>query len=231
MSPRAARLLAVPFIVLAFLCRFGAALRLEPLTWGVDPSVLGLPAFLLLSAATLGVPLGIYLLLSRHARVRPSSWRADTGRRLVVGPTPVGTAFQVILVGWMAGGLIPTERVPGEDQKRVADLGAYTTVMTALAVLALLVAVWIVMGSRPWLALDRDTVTIKRIVRETRIRWEDLPADLRDLRIPTARLHIAPEFLDFSLRTYREDPARRAAIGTPAETTALESAYEDERRP
>src|SRR5690349_3401357 len=155
MSPRAARLLAVPFAVLAFVFRFGAELWLQPLTWDVEPAALGLLAFLLFAAVSLGAPLGTYLLLTGQSRKRPSSWQVDGGRRLVVGPTPSG-ASRMILAGWIAGGLILTERVPGENEKRVADFGVGTTVMTTLAVVGLLAALWIVLSSWPWLALDRE---------------------------------------------------------------------------
>jgi hypothetical protein len=222
MSPRTARLSAVPFVVLAFLIHLAADLWVQPLTWDVKPVALWVLVTMSVFVVTLGVPLGAYWLLISRVGKRPSTWEADAGqRRFTAGPSPAGAGLSAVALGWLTGGLVPTERVTGEERMRIAELGAVTPVMTVLAVAGLLVTIWFVVGRWPWLSLDREAVTFKRVVRETRIRWDDLPADLRDLRLPARGLHITPKFLDFSLRTYREDPARREAIGTPAEVAAL----------
>jgi hypothetical protein len=222
MSARAARLLAVPFVVLACALRFAESLWLQTLTWGIEPGWAGLLVAFAVLGVTLGAPLAGYLLVTRQARRRPAAWEiSPDGRRFVAGPSPAGMGASAVAIGWMAGGLVPTERVPGEDQKRIAELGAFTPVMTVIAVLCLLGALWLVVGRWPWLELDREAVTIKRLVRVTRTPWDEIPADLRELKLPSRSLHITPRLLGFTIDTYRGDPARREAIGTGSEAARL----------
>ncbi|WP_433789164.1 hypothetical protein [Actinoplanes sp. CA-252034] len=226
MSARAARLLAVPFVLVACALRLVSSLWVEPFTWNVEPFALGLLAILSLLGGSLGLPLSGYLLLTGQARKRPAAWQADAGaRRFVAGPSPSWAGSSAVVLGWMAGGLLPTERVPGEDRKRIAELGLFTQAAVVLAVAALLFAIWLVLGRWPWLALDRDGVTISKIVGERRIPWADLPPE----KVRERGLHIDPAFLSFTFRAYREDPSARAAIGTRAEAERLESAYRSAR--
>ncbi|BEL03494.1 hypothetical protein Q0Z83_016850 [Actinoplanes sichuanensis] len=227
MSARAARLSAVPFVLLAFVLRFVESLWLQPLTWRFESDAAGFLAAILMWTTTLGVPLGIFLLVTRKARKRPVAWDIGaTGRRFTAEPAVAGTGVRAVFIGWLAGGLVPTERVPGEERKRIAELGSFTTVMTVLAVVFLLVAIWLVVGRWPWLALDREAVTFRRVFRTTRTPWDDLPADLVDLKIPGPGLHIDPRFLGFSIHTYQHEPARREEIGTEAEATRLALAHQ-----
>ncbi|MEU4161481.1 hypothetical protein [Actinoplanes sp. NPDC026670] len=222
MSARAARLLAVPFVLLACALRFAEDLWLQTLTWGIEPGWAGLLVAFAVLGVTLGAPLAGYLLVTRQARKRPAAWEiSPDGRRFVAGSSPAGMGASAVIIGWMAGGLVPTERVPGEDQKRIAELGAFTTVMTVLAVLVLVFALWLVVGRWPWLEPDREAVTIKRLIRVTRTPWDEVPADLREIKVPGGGLHIAPKFLGFTLQTYQTDPARRDAIGTESEAARL----------
>lgn len=222
MSARAARLLAVPFALLAFVLRIYEALWLEPLTWGIEPSAAGVLAALGLVLGALAVPLLTYRRLTRAAREIPSAWRIDTeGRRFFVEPAPVWKGSFAIMLAWLAPGAIPMERVPHEEQRRIAEFGAYTTAGEILAVLLLLLALVMLLVNRPSLALDADGVTVQWYLRRTGVRWADTPA----LRIPGRGLAITSRFLAFSIDTYRDDPEARNRIGTIGEADRLESAF------
>ncbi|UQU66846.1 hypothetical protein COUCH_11495 [Couchioplanes caeruleus] len=174
MSARVAMLLAAPFVLVAFAMRLGVALWLQPFTWRVDSFILGLLAFLGLLAISVGIPLAGYLQLTRAARQSPRGWRCDVQhRRFAAGPSPVSTGPWAIVLGWMAGGVFPTERVPNEEHMRIAQLGFMTPVWIGLAVGLLLLAELGLLMGRPRLSLDAEGITVQRL-RNVRIRWDEL---------------------------------------------------------
>lgn len=248
MSARTARLLAVPFAVLAFALRLAEALWLRPLAWRTGASGLGIDLAIL--AASLIVPLGGYLLLTRRARKRQASWRLDPdARRLFAGPTPYGMAASV-WGGWGAAGVVPVERVPNEDRARIADSVLPGPVAIPLALLLLLLVVVVPLLTRPTMALDREGITVRGWIRCTRLLWADLaqaqvvvPAEEKQrkviirlpqtavgsgqtrVRIPADRLHIDPGFLAFSIRHFLTAPEQRSSIGSAAGLDVLTAAY------
>jgi hypothetical protein len=179
MSSRVAMLLAAPFAVLAFGLRLGQTLWLEPLTWRIHPFVPGLLVGLGLIAGSAAVPIGGYLLLTRSARRRPTTWHLDTGkRRFAAFASPHSTGPWAVLTGWICAGAIPTERVPNQEHMRIAQLGAVTTigvvVTAATMITTLLLVLVVVVLNRPLLSLDPDGMTLQSLWRRTRLRWDDL---------------------------------------------------------
>lgn len=136
MDPRAARFLAWPFALAAAALRFASEWWLEPLTWRLTSAPTGLVAWLAVGAAGILVPLGVYLLLTRDARRRPATFEVDRRARRFTAPTaPAWVGPWSIVVGWLTGGLVTLERVPGEDRVRLADTGA--VLLVSLVVVAL----------------------------------------------------------------------------------------------
>jgi len=253
MSTRVAVLVAAPFVVLAFVLRLGGTLWLELYTWNVHSDLLGLLAFLGLVGGSAAVPLGGYLLLTRSARRRPKTWHLDAGQRRFTAPvSPYGPGPWAIVAGWLAGGTVPTERVPHQDHMRIARLGVTTSIIIVIAaaimIVALLCLVLLAAPDAPILSLDSEGMTLRGLWRRTRLRWDELvpggpprpgtnnPAVLvlyqlgplpagrppRRRRLDARRLHIDTAFLADTIRCYADNPDRRAGIGTAEELTALQ---------
>jgi len=179
MSSRAAVLLAAPFAVLAFVLRLGGTLWLQPFTWSIRPTVLGLLAFVGLLAGSAAVPIGGYLLLTRSARRRPKTWQLDAGkRRFTALVSPYGTGPSAVAAGWLGGGIVFTERVPNQERMRIAQFGVATqlSIITAAAlmIIILLSLVLLATPNTPLLSLDSDGMTLRGLWWQTRLRWDEL---------------------------------------------------------
>jgi hypothetical protein len=253
MSTRIATLLAAPFVVLAFGLRLSQTLWLQPLTWQIHPFVLGLLTDVGSVVASVAVPIGGYLLLTRSTRSRPRTWQLDPGdRSFTAMASPYGTGPGVIIGGWICGGVILTERVPNQEHMRIAQLGIGTTISIVVAALLMTTTLLsLVLGAvlnRTHLSLDADGMTLQRLCRRTRVRWNDrlpggpprprrpnpmvlvlyqqqaAPADgpARPLRLPAQQLHIDTTFLADTIRRYADNPDYRANIGTADELTTLQ---------
>jgi hypothetical protein len=257
MSARVARLLAVPFAVLAFALRIGETLWLQPFALRIASPDVSLLAYLGLVAASLAVPAGSYLLLTGQARKRRATWQLDDrGRRFTAPASPHWVGPWAIGLGWAAGGLSATERVPNQDRMRIAQLGALTTVSVVLAAAVLALALLMLLVNRPCLHLDPDGITLHRIVTQVRTRWDELmpggpPAPAkrdafltlcrvtatpvegpaRPWKLPARSLHVDPAFFAYTIRRYVDSPERRAGIGSTAELTALQMAFGTEAAP
>jgi len=253
MSSRVAILLAAPFAVLAFVLRLGGTLWLEPLTWSIDPLGLGLLAGLGIVVGSAAVPLGGYMLLTGSARSRPKTWHLDIGRRRFTAlPSPYFMGPWAVVMGWICGGIFPTERVPNQEHMRIAQLRVETPILIGVAVTLMITTlvslVLLAVPNRPLLSLDSDGMTLQGLGRRTRLRWDELlpggpprpskhnPAFLdlyqqqavpaegppRRRRLAARRLHIDTTFLADTIRCYADNPDRRAGIGTADELTALQ---------
>ncbi|MEV8506130.1 hypothetical protein AB0368_15040 [Actinoplanes sp. NPDC051475] len=260
MSTRVAVLFAAPFVVLAFVLRLGERLWLEPFTWNTPSALLGLLVFLGLVVGSAAVPVGGYWLLTQSARRRPKTWHLDAGKRRFTAPvSPYGPGPWAIVAGWLAGGTVPTERVPNQDHMRIARLDVTTSILivtaAAIIIITLLCLILLAAPSAPVLSLDSDGMTLRGLWRRTRLRWDELapggpprpskdnPAVLvlyqqtplpagrppRRRRLDARRLHIDTAFLADTIRCYVDNPDRRAGIGTAEELTALQ--LSSEQRP
>lgn len=236
MSPTALRLWAIPLGLFAFALRVATAYWVEPLgsrlDWGTT--------LLVVAAAGLAsafIPYGILLALGGARRRRPASFTVSEGR-LCVPPWPTYAASMAILWMYLSGGFVPTwtkdydltlaDRLPA-----IVGSAILAGLMWAGALVFLLV-------QRPQLLLDPDGLTIRRLWRRTRIRWDDIAAGSpapptkrspHQLKIqlqgpavfgtftpsediPVGLLHIDPSFLAVAIRHYVEHPDERATIGT-----------------
>jgi len=248
-------LLAAPFAVLAFGLHLGEALWLEPLSWRLHHFVPGLLTNFSLLAASAAAPIGGYMLLTRSARRRPRTWHLDMRKRRFTAPaSPYSTGPWAVAMGWICGGIVFTERVPNQEQKRIAELGVATTISIALAaaimIMVLLFLLLIVVVNRPLLSLDADGMTLQSLGRQTRLRWEELlPGGPRPGKpnptvlvlyqrqtaladgppqprpLPARQLHIDTAFLADTIRRYADSPDRRVGIGTVEELTALQQTF------
>ncbi|MBQ0895868.1 PH domain-containing protein [Micromonospora sp. U56] len=247
MTPRTARLLALPFALAAVLLRIGVEFWLKPLTWRIDSTAVALLAWAAGIAGSIVVPAVGHLLLTREARRRPATFRIDSaGRRFTAPAAPAWAGPWSAMVSWLAAGLLITERVPGEDRVRFFESGD-ALVWNVLAVVAVLVVVLLVLlDDRPRLTLDEAGITVRGLVRGRTVRWDRLlpggpPAPAgkafatlvlseqpstpagrpvsRSLAVGTA--YVDAVFLAGSVRHYVEHPERRSAIGTAPELDRL----------
>ena len=218
--------------------------RLDPLTWRLESVPLALGALLLIAAASLGLPLGGYLLLTRRARRRPASWASAGAGSFAAGAAPRLIGPWSVVVGWMGGGaLLVTERVQGTDRVRIASYDTFEWVSTAFFGLALAVVVLAVLLDRPRIVLDRDGIKVHRIGRPLHLRWDELVSSElpgrwehlvvhrvgaggpQPVKLPAGRLQVDPAFLAHTVRRCRDEPALRVAIGTAAGLTDLQTTF------
>ncbi|MEH0823836.1 MULTISPECIES: hypothetical protein [unclassified Micromonospora] len=249
MTPRTARLAALPFALAASLLRIGAEFWLKPLTWSLDSAAAGLLAWVAVSVGSILVPMAGYLLLTRAARRRPATFRVDlVNRRFTAPAAPAWSGPWSIIAGWLAGGPLITERVPGEDRVRFFESGD-ALVWNVLALVAVLVVVVLVLwDDRPRLTLDESGMTLRGLVKHRTVRWDRLlpggpPAPAGKVfaalvlseqptspagrpvphQLSVGPLHVDLAFLAATVRHYVEHPERRSAIGTTPELDRLRS--------
>ncbi|MET8549641.1 hypothetical protein ABZ356_17760 [Micromonospora zamorensis] len=246
MSLRAARLSIWPFVVAAFALRVCVELWFKPVTWRIDPSGVAFLVWTVVQAACFLVPWVGHALLTRGVRQRPATWEVAAGTGSFVASTsPRWISPPAILFGWLAGGFVLTERVPGEDRVRLADLPGNVALSIAVPAVVLAGAAAVLLLNRPRLTLDRNGITKQSVTRRTFLRWDRLlpggpPAPPRGAAtitlqrqpatpggppvpspLPTGPLHVDPAFLAETIRHYVEHPEHRAAIGTQQELDRL----------
>jgi len=248
MSPRAARAVAFPFASLAFVLRLLDKFWIEPWTWGIAPEIASLLVGLAAFVASLGLPVGAYLLLTRRARRRPAAFDIDApGRRFIAPTTPRWSALLVIL-GWLAAHSLITERVANQDRMRPTDFTFLLGFGVTAAVIALVVLAIAAFERGASLQLSPEGIIEQRPMKRITIGWDELvpggppppitgdPAHLTvytwtasssfaPRQIPARAWHVDPVFLAHALRTYADHPKGRAAIGTPAELARLQETF------
>ncbi|MEU5905441.1 hypothetical protein ABZ780_13825 [Micromonospora sp. NPDC047467] len=242
MSPRVARLLIWPFAVTALALRVCAELWFKPVTWRIDPSGVAFLVWAAVQAACLLVPWAGHALLTRRVRQWPATWEVAAGaEKFVASASPRWLGPWVILIGWLAGGAVLTERVPGADRVRLAEIPGVLAVSIAVPAVVLAAMAAVLLLDRPRLILDRDGITKQGLARRAFVRWDRLlpggpPSPARrtvnltlmqqpatpgrppvPFSLPMAPLHIDPTFLAETIRHYVEHPEHRSAIGTQDE--------------
>jgi hypothetical protein len=246
--PRVHAVLPAPLVVLAFALSFSTNVWLQPLTWQVRPLVAGLTMFLLFIAASAALPAGVYALFTGAFRRRPIAWDSDpTGHRFSAQSSPRYKAW-MIASGAFVARIIPVERVPNEDQARIARLGASTTVFIIVAAVLLLRLLLLSMTNRPSISLTPDGLTLRRYIRRKATNWDELqpgrplrpekrnPAAIdlhltapnrptKRLSLPTGRLHIDTAFLAYTIRWYVDHPDHRSRIGDALELEELRQRF------
>ena len=230
MTPRSARLLAVPAMLGAFALSLVSALWVQPWSLRIGPDDLSTLADAGSHLVSGAGPLAIYVVVTRSARRRPAGLRPDFS----VEPSPHWAGPLAMILGWTAGWGWPTDHDPA---------GAFAWSSIAVIMLALVAATVALLGNRPRLALDPAGLTLQNLIRRTRLGWADLvpghpvppahretrhllvrlPSAARTLR--TGDLHVDPAFLAFTIRQYIAEPGHREAIGTAAERSRLELAF------
>ncbi|MGK5445677.1 hypothetical protein ACSNN7_28175 [Micromonospora sp. URMC 105] len=104
MTPRTARLIALPFALAAILLRVGIEFWLKPLTWRIDSDAAALLAWAAGTAGSMLVPVAGYLLFTRAARRRPATYRLDpVNRRFTAPAAPAWSGpWAIGAAGWRA---------------------------------------------------------------------------------------------------------------------------------
>jgi len=251
MSPRAARAVALPFASLAFALRLLDEFWLQPWTWGIEPEIVGFLVGMAAWAATLGLPGGVYLLLTRHARRRPAAFCVDTpGRQFTAPTTPRWIGPLTVVLGWISASLLITERVPNEDRMRLTDISIFTAFGLAMSGFGLVAITILALQRGASLQLSPEGIIDRRPMKRITIGWDELvpggppPPITRDptylivytwtastagsfapRKLPARDWHVDTAFLAHTLRTYADHPRSRAAIGTPAELARLQETF------
>ncbi|GIM97800.1 hypothetical protein [Paractinoplanes toevensis] len=246
MPPRLRRLLAPPLVVLAFALSLTVSLRVRPATYRIEPTTAGIAVYLLLAAASAAVPAVTYALVTGAFRRRPAAWDSNpAGHRFSAPPSPRQAAAMITSAGLVAQ-VVPVERVPNQDQVRIAQLGAFTMIMIVVVAVYLITIVVLSMTNSPSIVLSPKGLTLRRPLRRDEIRWDKLlpggpprpakrnPGTIDVLRsaatpgrpaerlsLPSDGLHIDAAFLAYAIRWYVEHPDRRAQIGNALELAEL----------
>jgi len=226
-SAVAARLLALPFVLLAFALEQVHEFWIKPLIWQQFESGWAATAAWVLSLlATVTIPLCVYLLLTRRAGRRMADWQVDQdGRRFTASTASRRLGAWAVVLGYMAGGLPITERVPGENRVRFADFDYGTPISIAAAVIALVVIVVLVLLGRPDIALDPEAITLRQVWGRRRIPWEHSGTPTLD-QFSADRFQVDPAFLAYTVWYYTGYPGCRAEIGTASGLAALRSSFQ-----
>jgi hypothetical protein len=174
----------------------------------------GGPAAMAALLVGLGGPLAGYGLMLRRAGRRPATFVLDRAARRFVAPT--GAMIPGIQAIFALG---ITGRSAGMQLAHPGAMGGY---LVPLAAGLVVIAAGGLAVDRPWLALAVDGVVIQGFLRRRTLAWADIPAaGGRKVRKVEMRLHVNEAFLARAINNYREDPDRRAAIGTDAELARL----------
>ncbi|WLS48350.1 hypothetical protein Q3V37_14600 [Micromonospora profundi] len=247
MSPRVARLLIWPFAVAALALRICTELWFKPVTWRIEPSGLAFLAWVAAQGACFLLLAAGHALLTRRVRQRPAAWEIAAGAEsFVASASPRWLGPWAILVGWLAAGAVFTERVPGEDRVRLAEIPGALALSIAVPAIVLAAMAAVLLLDRPRLILDRNGITRQGLIRRTLLRWDELlpggpppargTANLTLMRqpatpgrppvptsLPTRPLDVDPAFLAETIRHYVEHPERRPEIGKRHELDRLRS--------
>ncbi|MET7709318.1 hypothetical protein [Micromonospora sp. NPDC005413] len=219
------------------------------MTWRIDPIGVAFLVWAAVLAACFLVPWAGHALLTRGVRQRPATWEVAVGTEsFVASASPRGMSPWSILLGWLAAGGVLTERVPGEDRLRLAEIPGNIALSIAIPAVVLAGTAAVLLLNRPRLTLNRDGITKQGRIRRTFLRWDRLlpggpPAPRRSganltlMRqpatpggppvpspLPTGPLHVDPTFLADTIRHYVEHPEHRSAIGTQHELDRLRTA-------
>jgi hypothetical protein len=254
MSRAALRISTLGLGVLAFALRILHTFWWQPLSWRIHNvgMWLGFLVAGLLVAAL--IPFALYVVLFVRAAAHPPATFDVRNSAFVAPPSPANGGAQSIMFMFLAGGLLPTERVPGGDSMRLFS-DPFLLPVAALVLAAFLgVAVAFAYLPRPRVRLDPDGLTIDRLLRRRVVlRWTDLapggplppvPGRKRALKLfrtsapvagwtpgeelPAGWLYIDAAFLASAIRHYVEHPESRAAIGTPEELARLQHSWADQ---
>lgn len=200
------------------------AIWVQPLTWQIRPLGAAVPAGLGVLLVCAVAPILAYALVVRPGRGRPATLSVDRRHRRFVAPnSPYVSGYTAIMLMFLAGGLIVTERVPNGDRMRVSELAFAVPVSVVAVMLFVAAAAVLLFGNRPSVSLDATGLTVTGFIRRTTVRWSDLVpgGPLPYLRV--GRLHVDPAFLTATIRHYVERPEHRPVIGTGTELARLRS--------
>jgi hypothetical protein len=212
----------------------------QPLGWHFD---FGTETLIILggTVVSLGLIFGVFALLGAGGRLRPARFTLGEAG-FVVPASPAYGGSMAIMLMFLSGGFVLSERVPDGDSMRLAA----SVIMMGLFWIAALAFIFV---RRPRVYLDADGLTIRRVWRATRIAWDEIapggpppprgrwPRDLRvrlngpllwgqfppSEIIPIGQLCVDPAFLAAAIRHYVEHPEARAAIGTAEELARLQA--------
>lgn len=236
MSATALRLATIPLALSAFGLRLAVTFWWMPLTWRITSPAQSIVLTLAGSLVAMAIPFGIYLLIALRARRRLADFQIRRGSFVAHSAAIPRGALSIMLM-FLTGGLLLTERVPNADAVRLAHLPFALPVSIASVAVFTGLAALVLFYDRPRAILTAGALTVKGL-RTLTVRWDDLasggpnwpsPGSPRALLlhrnpvpgahpvpvvVPIWRIHIDPAFLAHSIRHYVEHPQDRAGIGT-----------------
>ncbi|WP_436530958.1 PH domain-containing protein [Actinoplanes sp. HUAS TT8] len=189
MAIRTARLLALPFALLA------CVLRVAGQAWAHPGSFRStFLTFLVVHLISLVLPTVAYVLVTRPVRKRPAAWGPDFS----AGPNPQTRGILAVVLGWNAGFALV----------QVGDTGGtgLDVFMLVFGLLTLVTAVVVALNERPTVTIGPAGITVRGWFGSRRAGWDE------PIRLPVAKLHIDPGFLARSLAFYRAHPEHRAEL-------------------
>ncbi|NUR71398.1 MAG: hypothetical protein HOU81_11300 [Hamadaea sp.] len=227
------------------LAGFGLRLLLvfwwQPLMWRLDGMKLFV-GFALGLAVAIAVPAAAWFVAFwlHWRKIRPGIVEMRAGR-FVVPNSPAYGGSQFVLFMVNAGGLVPTERVPGHDTMRIYADPALLIVSIGTLAVFLLVAVTFLFWPKPRIELTPACVEFHYFLSRRAFKWEELapggpqaPSRFQKLSVlvrgprggwmPTtvpAIVLAERGFIASLIRHYADHPAYRAGIGTAAEHARL----------
>jgi hypothetical protein len=98
-----------------------------------------------------------------------------------------------MVLGWIAGAFVQTERIAGEDRAQLVRIPGMLALAIAVPAVVLGGIAVTLLLNRPHLTLDRDGITAQGLVRRTVLRWDRLlpggppPPPRRAASIPLLR--------------------------------------------
>jgi hypothetical protein len=183
------------------------------------------------------VPLGLFYALAWQALTRRGTLRVDAQRGWFVADASPRRSLSGIIVMSAGTYFALFERVPNTDRVRLNTVPGMLPFALVAAGVFLLVGIRIIVVNRPLVILDRDGITLARLLRSNHLPWVELAGGSAQLdprgrlvhvltapdlsgrartvaMLPTGLLRVDPVLLETAVRTYINEPDRRAEIGT-----------------
>jgi hypothetical protein len=197
--------------------------------------------FLGAAVANVLIPFGLLAIVIRRARVG-AGLRVDAEHGRFVADSNPRLAYLGLMLFVLAGGFVSVERVPNTHRMRLYT-DPWLLSADAIVLVIFLTAAVAVMRNRPSVVLDRDGVSVVGPLRSQRWAWTETvaystyldlrkrwlymqtatpdPATVRVAKVPVGWLDVDPMLLQHAIRTYADQPQRRAEIGTESELARL----------
>lgn len=241
MSRRGLQISALLLGLAGFCLRLLIIFWWQPLTWDWDEPIGFFVGFFVGLAIGVAVPVAAWCLLFwlLWRKVRPGVVELRAGR-FVVPNNPAYGGTQFVAWMFMAGSLVPTERVPGHDAMRIYAEPVLLIASAVTLAIFLAIAGTLLFWPKPRIELTSTALEFHHFLSRQYLGWEELapggppiPGRFQKLAVlvsgprgwvPTtvpAMVLAERTFVAALIRHYVEHPEHRAAIGSAAEHARL----------